>query len=140
MIFSTAARWLTRQVSSLDIYGKTITFTYKGKEKYNTFIGGMTTLAIMSVMLVYAIRLLLIVINRKDTNSSINTTINNLNNDSKLLNLENTTFEFGIFISYNISNNQVIFETDNSLFTLSMVQHYESSQQAIQGKAIELSK
>ena len=140
MIFSTAARWLTRQISSLDIYGKTITFTYKGKEKYNTFIGGMTTLAIMSVMLVYAIRLVLIVINRKDTNSSINTTINNLNNDSKLLNLENTTFEFGIFISYNISNNQVIFETDNSLFTLSMVQHYESSQQAIQAKAIELSK
>ena len=143
MILYKAVKWVAQQVTRYDIYAKTITFTYNGKDTYNTFIGGITTLSIMSVMLVYGINLFLIMINRKGTNSSINTTINDLNNDQEVLNLGNTTFEFGINFGYNVNGEYISFQQNDSYFTLYIAQKYEEvngSETVETTNAIEYSK
>ena len=47
MILKRPLIWLNNKIQRCDIYGKTVTFTYKGEDQYTTFIGGVTTIAIM---------------------------------------------------------------------------------------------
>lgn len=40
-------------IRSFDIYGRTITFTYKGEERYSTILGGIISVIVSLMSIIY---------------------------------------------------------------------------------------
>ena len=110
--------WLNNKIRRCDIYGKTITFTYKGEDQYTTFIGGVTTIAIMFAMLTYTSGLLKTMIEYKGTNSSVNTIIKDLSNDTDPMILSPGNFEFLITIIYFVNGERKYYTSNDTVFSL----------------------
>ena len=140
MIFKSGFKWLTKRVQSFDVYGRTITFTYKGHDQYNTFVGGVTSIVIMSIIFVYAVNLFTVMINRKDTNSTVNTVINDLSQDNNPLYLANSTFQLAISIEGDLDGDSYYFLENDSLFSMSIETHYEERNRSVDiGTPVEYS-
>ena len=100
-------RWLKHKIRSLDIYGKSITFTYKGQEKYNTLFGGLISIIIKIFIYILGLYLFIMMINRKQTASSFNRIVDDLRTDTNQLDLTSNTFAFFTSINY-IHNNRLV--------------------------------
>ena len=88
----------TDVIKSYDMFGSDIKFTYKGSEKFNTFIGGLVSLGITAVMIAYTYSLINTMINYGDSLKSTNRLVRNLvRNDNALL-LNQTDFSFAFSI------------------------------------------
>ena len=57
-----------RLIKSSDIFARKIMFTYKGRDKFSTMIGGCTSIMIIITILVYLIILLNVMVNKNSTN------------------------------------------------------------------------
>lgn len=90
-------------VHDFDMFGKSITFTYKGKEEFTTFFGGLISIAIRIVMFLYICLQLNILIMKKDTNTSTNLLVQDLVNDKKAVNIGKTDFSIAVSIESDIN-------------------------------------
>ena len=64
------------------MYGKQITFTYKGEEKLKTFWGGILSMGIMIILINSFLANIYLLINRSDSQTSIKTFYKNNFDDS----------------------------------------------------------
>ena len=103
-------------VKDFDMYGKRIAFTYKGQEEYKTLLGGIITIIVTIVMILYAQIMFRVLIGRTDTNKSTNGLIRNLVSDSESLDLSTTDFS----IAFTLDNNN----PDNDTFDIITDQSY----------------
>ena len=113
-------RWLNDKIRSKDIYGKSITFTYKGEEQYTTFIGGLTSIVIKFIIFVFGLSILLNMVNRKNTNSSVNRIINNIMEDTGIIDFEGSDFIFFLRIQYIVNQTKIKATESNSFFNISV--------------------
>ena len=98
MVIQNCIKAWTDVIKSYDMFGSDIKFTYKGSEKFNTFIGGLVSLGITAVMIVYTYSLINTMINYGDSLKSTNRLVRNLvRNDNALL-LNQTDFSFAFSI------------------------------------------
>ncbi|CAI2384266.1 unnamed protein product [Moneuplotes crassus] len=95
-IFTKASKYLLRTVKGVDMYPKTITFTFKGQEEFKTLFGGIISLIIKIVILLYSIQMISIMITNKNSSKNVNTTVQNILNDTEPINLTDTKFQFAI--------------------------------------------
>ena len=93
------AKGVINKIKSFDNYGKAITFTYKGEEQFQTFIGGVFSIIAFTILIAYSQLMVRIMLGRNDTNKSISKSVSNLYNDINELKLENTTFDFAFQFS-----------------------------------------
>ena len=87
---------IARKIKSFDRYSRIITFSFKGKESFGTLFGGFISLATYIVLTIYAYAILRIMFERNGTTKNITTTINDLYNDSDQLQLDGSSFMFGL--------------------------------------------
>ncbi|CAI2384546.1 unnamed protein product [Moneuplotes crassus] len=83
-------------VKGVDMYPKTITFTFKGQEEFKTLFGGIISLIIKIVILLYTYQMISIMITNKNSSKNVNTTVQNILNDTDPINLTDTKFQFAI--------------------------------------------
>ena len=102
-------------VTSLDQFSNKIVFTYNGKSKFKTFIGGCYSIGMFMIIVAYAYILGNIMLNRSRSNISISTEIVDLSNNPKVHypGLNGFSFAFAISDSYG-----TIYELDDSLYTV----------------------
>ncbi|CAI2363351.1 unnamed protein product [Moneuplotes crassus] len=91
---NTTLKFCIGRIRGLDMYPKTINFTYKGNEEFKTVIGGIISLGIHIIIIMYTLSLFNIMMANKNSSKSINTSVKNLREDTEIVNLENTTFQF----------------------------------------------
>ena len=103
---------------SFDMYGRSIAFTYKGREKYNTWIGTLATIIISIIMILYAQLLLNILINEGDTSKATNSLVRDLFLDKEDLYINNTAFTF----AFTVQDEDGTVYTDESYVTYEIFQ------------------
>ena len=80
----TATLWIHKLIKNKDMYGKQITFTYKGEETLKTFWGGILSLVIMTVLLISFCTNMYTLINRNDSQTYTKTVYkDNFDNSDK---------------------------------------------------------
>ena len=65
--FKHGVRFAADKVKSVDRYSKTITFSFRGKERFGTLFGGLVSIATYLVLLLYAYSMLRIMFEKNDT-------------------------------------------------------------------------
>ena len=106
-------------VKDFDMYGKRIAFTYKGQEEYKTLLGGIITIIVTIVMILYAQIMFRVLIGRTDTNKSTNGLIRNLVSDSESLDLSTTDFS----IAFTLDNDTLDIIADQSYVNVDVAQY-----------------
>ena len=87
---------ITKAIRNVDIYGKPVQLSYKGKEKYKTSLGGFFSILILLLLLSIFLYKLQLMILRKNTQIKKNSLIYVSNEYSPPENLsaKNITFAF----------------------------------------------
>ncbi|CAI2384568.1 unnamed protein product [Moneuplotes crassus] len=88
-------------VKGVDMYPKTIPFTFKGQEEFKTLFGGIISLIIKIVILLYTYQMISIMITNKNSSKNVNTTVQNILNDTESINLTDTKFQFAVRATIN---------------------------------------
>ncbi|CAI2374574.1 unnamed protein product [Moneuplotes crassus] len=91
-----SANFALDSVRGLDMYPKTIKLTYKGNEEFKTLLGGVVSLGIKVVILIYTWTMFSIMLSNKNSSKSINTSVKNLRQDNDIVELQNSTFQFAV--------------------------------------------
>ncbi|CAI2372806.1 unnamed protein product [Moneuplotes crassus] len=91
-----SANFALDSVRGLDMYPKTIKLTYKGNEEFKTLLGGVVSLGIKVVILIYTWTMFSIMLSNKNSSKSINTSVKNLRRDNEIVDLQSSTFQFAI--------------------------------------------
>ena len=86
------------------MFSKPISFTYNGEENFATFIGGVMSIVILSILFAYGAVKFLTMINREDSNTSFNRVVNDLTSSGTSVNLGDSTFYFAMGIDNSGSN------------------------------------
>ena len=95
-----------------DLYGKKIMMTYKGEDSFKTVYGGVVSLFIKLVLLIYAILLISVIFNKGDTKKTVNTTTKDTTKDNTKHYIGRSTFGFGLsFEDYQNGNNLLMEST-----------------------------
>ena len=81
-----------------DRYPRIISFSYKGKEEFRTFIGGIISIGTFVVLILYAYIMFSILIFKKDTKKNKTTAVKDLVNDSDPIDISESTFAFAFAI------------------------------------------
>ncbi|CAI2382333.1 unnamed protein product [Moneuplotes crassus] len=111
-VLGQTANAFTGQIKSFDMYPKTISFTFNGEEEFKTLIGGTVSLVIKVVIIMYSYLMLRIMIDRKDTQKSVNTIVTDILNDNNPVFINVSDFQFAVQISvegdseFDIRNNE----------------------------------
>mmetsp|Transcript_43536 Transcript_43536/g.51245 ORF Transcript_43536/g.51245 Transcript_43536/m.51245 type:complete len:204 (-) Transcript_43536:508-1119(-) len=110
------------KVKGFDRYAKPITFTYKGEGEFTTLIGGVITIGSLVVLSLYAYIMVKILIEKKDTKTSITTSVSDLISDSDPIELKDTTFMF----AFNIIGASFDILTDESYFDMTVFKYFKT--------------
>ena len=86
-----------RSIKKFDLFSQRIMLTYKGETSFSTLIGGIVSLMIMAIVLVYAVFLFQIMINRQNSNNSKSSAFVDLVNEDEDY-YSNIRFELPFFI------------------------------------------
>ena len=114
-----AYKWIVGKVQSRDLFGIPISLTYKGDTEFKTCIGGCTSIFVTSIILYYAALLLKILINREESNVSVNTIQTDLTYNPVSYNIGRAGFTFGVAL---VHNNGSDLMNDESLLTMDIEQ------------------
>ena len=91
------------RVKSLDSFSQPIELSYKGDTKYSTFIGGLTTIFILLIMVIYGASLFIALIRRSETRKSKNTIVNDLSKSPPVYEINEENFGLAHIALYNSS-------------------------------------
>ena len=72
-----------RNVRRFDLFSQNVMFTYKGESSFSTFLGGLVSLVIMSVITIYSGYLLKEMVNRQNSNNYISSEVVDLSVNNK---------------------------------------------------------
>ena len=77
---------VSRVFQHFDMFGRNIRLTYKGKESYQTVVGGISTIVILTITFLYGGKLFLKLLEKSDITANRSYTIQDLSN------LENSAY------------------------------------------------
>ncbi|CAI2387840.1 unnamed protein product [Moneuplotes crassus] len=116
------------KIKSIDMYGKDISLTYDGDDKYRTYIGGVSSLFVGSIIITYVVYLFYIMFYKQDTSVATTGSINDIFNDVKVHKPAQNKFDFAI----SLVANGVDYIQDTTAFTVELnqvVQEWDSTSQ-----------
>ena len=83
------------------MYGKSIVFTYNGDDKFRTFIGGISSLFIGSIIIIYVMYLFYVMFKKHDTSVGTSTKIDDIFSEVKVHQPNLKNFDFGVALVAN---------------------------------------
>lgn len=98
-IFNKIGKFVRKRVTSIDKFHRSIEFTYQGKSNFKTFCGGVYTIMVIVMIIMYGIILFKGMINRNRSNVSLSTKIVDLNVDTRVHYPGLNGFDFAIAFS-----------------------------------------
>ena len=100
------------------MYGKDIVLTYNGNDKYRTYIGGVASIFVGSIIIIYVIYLFYIMLYKHDTNVATNSAVEDIFTKVKVHQPAKKNFDFAI----SLVANGIDYIEDTSAFTFTMKQ------------------
>ncbi|CAI2382433.1 unnamed protein product [Moneuplotes crassus] len=119
-ILKKSSKYILEKVRDRDMYPRPIAFTFKGKEEFRTLFGGLISMAIQVVIVLYAYIMLKIMIERNDTSKSVNTIVSDILNDKSPVSLNTTDFSFA-FDAFILDDDNFDFN-NNEYFEIELLQ------------------
>jgi len=110
---------ISNGIKGFDLYPQSIQLTFKGKDTFKTLFGGIMSMLILSLCATYGISLLLIMINRGDSNKAVNTEFRDLFTNDQNVFPHEKGFRLGVALTNSRSQSIAI---DPSFFTLKIDQ------------------
>lgn len=123
MVFRKLGKAIFNKMKDYDMYGRSITFTYKGEEEYKTYIGGFISVIILTIMAIYFYLQITTLIFKKDTSKATVSLVRDLLKDEESLSLLETDFS----VAFSLINEDGAFtSTDNftQYLDLEVTQYY----------------
>ncbi|CAI2360974.1 unnamed protein product [Moneuplotes crassus] len=114
--------FLRKSVKKTDFFPQQVSLTYKGNSSFQTFYGGVVSLAIIIMIISYSIRLLMVMFQRQQTNKTLNTIINDIQNDPPTYEINKDNFGFVFTTQDSITNNRTY---DPSYISVSVTQNID---------------
>ena len=114
----------SQAIQNYDMYGKTITFTYKGEDEFKTTFGGCTSIAIIGVIIFYSSLLLKTMLRRDNTTKNTDLLVQDLNNDSQNVSMASTNFSIALGLINEDDTSNANYISDPTYFSVEMVQFY----------------
>ncbi|CAI2377012.1 unnamed protein product [Moneuplotes crassus] len=93
-ILAKASGFVTDRIKGFDMYPTSINFTFDGQEEFKTLIGGVVSIVIKVIIILYSYLMLRIMIERKNTQKSVNTVVTDILNDKSPVHLNTSDFSF----------------------------------------------
>ena len=95
------ARRLCSSFKQIDLYGKNISLSFEGEEKFKTYIGAVTSFFIGTTMIIYFVYLFIVLISKSNSSVSKTTLRKELSQDTEIQYLGQNNFMFGFSVDYN---------------------------------------
>ena len=96
--FSKTMLYIRNCFKYFDLYGKPVTLTYKGNEKFKTFLGGFISFWILILVFSYMIILLRVITKKSGTSQSKNSLKRTLNYDTEVHHIYRHGFDFSFIL------------------------------------------
>lgn len=96
--------WGKERVKRLDIFSKPITLTYKSSDSFTTLFGGIVSISIFTLLIIYAVTLGLVLVNRKGTQKSKSSTRKNISSDPETYVMTRDNLGFAFIFRENMNN------------------------------------
>ena len=113
------AGYFHNRIKDYDLFPQNIQFTYKGKDKFTTFFGGIVSIFILGLWFTYGVSLFIVLINRGDSSKSISTEHRDLGQDDTIV----KPYEKGFRLAVSLLNNNFIpVLPDPRYFTFDFIQ------------------
>lgn len=110
--------FIKERIKDRDMFDKKVGLTYKGDESVTTVFGGIISSVILCFITIYGVLIFLEMINRENTNKSINSVVRDQYKDPEIFNLTAEDVNFAVFMS--VGGTQEVI--DPTLFTVSFAQ------------------
>ena len=114
----TISRWLGNRVRATDMFGKQVSLTFHGSEKFKTHFGGVLTLTAILNILIYTLILFVDLVNREQSVVTDNLMHRDLNIDSTQYNIGNDGIRVGMAVMDRFTHTKI----DDSYFDVSFYQ------------------
>lgn len=88
--------WIKNKVKDADLFPSTVKFTFNGETEFKTLYGGLVSLMIKTVVIIYAISLTVSIFTKSGTSKSVNKLVRDLSYDKTKHFIGKSTFAFGI--------------------------------------------
>ena len=82
MVLSKLTKWTRNRVTEADSYASTVQMTFNGNKKFTTFYGGVVSLMIKTVIIMYAVLLTIRIFRRSDSEKLASTMVRDLTYDT----------------------------------------------------------
>ena len=111
--------YIKSKIKGNDLYDKKITLTYNGDSSYKTLIGGIVSISIKLLILIYAWILIRVIFKRGDTKKTLNRVIKDLTYDTTKHYIGKDGFAIAIAMNNEAGENLIL---DPQYFNLSVSQ------------------
>ena len=112
--------WSKEKIKNLDLFSRSISLTYKGKDTFQTLYGGVISLGIILLCLFYLTRLTIIMFSRADTSNSKNSIQKDILSNEDVYEISKDDFSFVVLLE-NSDTGKTFF--DKSYITTSVTQY-----------------
>ncbi|CAI2385440.1 unnamed protein product [Moneuplotes crassus] len=129
----------TDRIKGFDMYPKVITFTYKGEDEFKTLFGGIISVIIKVILVLYTYMMVRIMLGRKDTSKSVNTVVHDILNDNDPISLKGTNFSFAFKVESDTDSS--FYPIDEPNYFSILLQKYARNEttNSIDGKSVSFS-
>ena len=107
-------------IRDLDMYGKDIVLTYEGDDKYRTHVGGLASIFVKGILVIYVTYLFYVMFTKGDSSVSVSTLINDVTKDVEILKPAKDGFDFAF--SYTGSGVDYLIDPTYFEFTIQQVE------------------
>ena len=107
-------------IRDLDMYGKDIVLTYEGDDKYRTHVGGLASIFVKGILVIYVTYLFYVMFTKGDSSVSVSTLINDVTKDVEILKPAKDGFDFAF--SYTGSGVDYLIDPTYFKFTIQQVE------------------
>ncbi|CAI2386664.1 unnamed protein product [Moneuplotes crassus] len=130
--------YCTSTLKSFDMYPHTVSFTFKGQEEFKTMIGGFISFVIKVVILYYAYVMVRLMLERKNTQKSVNSVVKDILNDPTAFHMNGTDFSFGFKLL--VGEEEEIELEGNEYFEVEIVRHTKLTDGTLQREVVPFAK
>lgn len=125
MVLKKFAQWTKNKVKSADSYATTVQMTFNGKRKFSTFYGGIISLIIKTIIIMYAILLTIRIFRKSDSEKLTSTMIKDLSKDTEQHFIGKGTFAFAVRLIW--PNPELLLDTSYFSFMVNNAQYSRNS-------------
>ena len=125
MVLKKLANWTRSKITEADSYASTVHLTFNGKKEFCTFYGGVVSLMIKTVIIMYAVLLTIRIFRKSDSEKLASTMVRDLTYDDEKHYIGKGNFAFAVRLTG--SNPELLLDTSYFTFTVNNANYLKDS-------------